>query len=185
VTAVKEASCDEGNMKRTREVCGPEFAILSGDDERTFAMMSDSDIGACGAISVVSNVAPSAVTRMTHAVLEGDLEEGRRLAEALRPLFDVVTVKTQEPSPYGARLCKARNPLPIKTLMRILGMPSGAPRRPLGRMSPAGLETLLEAARAVWKKSPEILEPVGEAFGVDVGDRLYDLDNCRGLCEEP
>jgi 4-hydroxy-tetrahydrodipicolinate synthase len=172
-------------MKRTREVCGPEFRILSGDDERTLAMMTDPEIAACGAISVVSNVAPAAVTQMAHAVLDGDLKTGRRLAGALQPLFDIVTVKTQEASPYGARLCRARNPLPIKTLMSVLGMPSGPLRRPLGRMTTAGLEKVLEAARAVWKKDPEVLQPVGEAFGVDVGDRLYNLDYCRGLSEEP
>jgi 4-hydroxy-tetrahydrodipicolinate synthase len=185
VTAVKEASLDPQNVRRTREVCGPEFGILSGDDERTLAMMTDPDIAACGVVSVVSNVAPATVTQMAHALLDGDLEMGRRLAGALQPLFDIVTVKTQEASPYGARLCKARNPLPIKTLMQVLGMPSGRPRRPLGRMTPAGLEKVLEAARTVWKKDPEVLQPVGDAFDVDVGDRLYNLDHCRGLCEEP
>jgi 4-hydroxy-tetrahydrodipicolinate synthase len=185
VTAVKEASANEQNMRRTREVCGPDFAILSGDDELTFSMMTDPDIAACGAVSVVSNVAPSAVTCMTHAVLDGNADEGGKIAQALQPLLEVVTVRTQEPSAYGTRLCKARNPLPIKTLMRVLGMPAGPVRSPLGKMTPAGLESVLAAARAVWKKNPEILEPVGEAFDVDVGDRLFNLDYCRGLCEEP
>ncbi len=178
VNAVKEASADIENMRRTRQCCGPDFSILSGDDGMTPHMMADGAIGACGAISVVSNVAPGAVQQMTRAFLAGDEQEGRRLADALQPLFDIVTVKTQEDSPWGQRLCKARNPLPIKTLMRLLGMPVGPVRRPLGRMTPAGLEVVVRAARTVWENAPEILQPVGAAFEVDIAERLSDPD-CR------
>jgi len=181
VSAVKEASADLGNMRRTREVCGPDFAILSGDDGLTFAMMADTSIGACGVVSVVSNVAPAAVCRMTRALLRGDQAEGKRLADALQPLFDIVTVKTQEESPYGKRLCKARNPLPIKTLMRLLGVPVGPLRQPLGKMTPSGLQAVGRAARQVWQKNPEILEPLGRAFCIDIEERLSDPACCRGL----
>ena len=93
-------------------------------------------------------------------------------------------MKTQEESPYGPRACKARNPLPIKTLMRLLGMPSGPARRPLGRMTPAGLEVVIAAARQVWQKTPEVLEPVGDFFGVDVQERLTDPACRAGLAYE-
>ena len=184
VNAVKEASASLDNMRRTREVCGEDFAIISGDDGLTYTMMSDDSIGACGVISVVSNVAPAAVSQMAQALLEGNRAEGERLAEALEPLFGIVTVKTQEDSPYGPRACKARNPLPIKTLMRILGMPAGPLRRPLGRMTRAGLAKVLDAARTVWSENPEVLEPVGTAFGVDVEERLHEPRFWRGLCYE-
>lgn len=181
VNSVKEASADIENMRRTRECCGADFSILSGDDGMTARMMTDEAVGACGVVSVVSNVAPAAVQQMTEAFANGDEEEGRRLAEALQPLFDIVTVKTQEPSPWGERLCKARNPLPIKTLMRLLGMPVGGVRRPLGKMTPAGLEVVARAAKTVWQKNPAILEPIAAAFEVDIGQRLTDPDCRRGL----
>jgi len=181
VHTVKEASADLANMRRTRELCGPEFAILSGDDSLTYQMMTDRSIAACGVVSVVSNVAPAAVRQLAQALLAGNGGEGKRLAEALDPLFNIVTVKTQEDSPYGRRLCKARNPLPIKTLMRLLGMPAGPLRRPLGKMTPAGLQTVLDAARKVWEKNPDVLEPVGKAFDVDVEERLFDPACCREL----
>jgi len=176
VNAVKEASGDMSNIRRTRAYCGPDFDILSGDDDNTLRMMSEPEIGASGAVSVVSNVAPGAVQRMTECALEGDLEGGRRLASALQPLFDIVTVKTREDSPWGGRLCKARNPLPIKTLMRLLGMPVGGMRRPLGKMTPAGLDVVVGAARKVWENNPEILQPIAETFDVDVGVRLSRLE---------
>jgi 4-hydroxy-tetrahydrodipicolinate synthase len=171
-------------MRRSRECAGEDLQILSGDDDMTFTMMTDPCIGAGGVISVISNVAPGPVQQMTEAVLEGDAEEGQRLYEALKPLFGIVTVKTQEESPWGSRLCKARNPLPIKTLMRLLGMPVGPPRRPLGKMTRAGLAVVRDAARRVWKNSPQILRPVEEAFSVDVEERLEDPDLLDGLYYE-
>ena len=182
VNSVKEASGSLENMRRTREVCGPDFQILSGDDGLTLAMMVDEAIGACGVISVISNVAPAAVAQLVSALAEGDRAEADRLGKALAPLFGIVTVRTQEDSPYGPRTCKARNPLPVKTLMRALGMPVGPVRRPLGRMTAAGLQVVLEAARAVWASDPEVLRPVRDAFGVDVERRLSEPHYWQDLC---
>jgi len=184
VNAVKEASGSLENMRHTRQCCGVSMEILSGDDDKTFEMMIDKNIGACGVISVVSNVAPASVQRMTDALLDGRLDEGRALCDALKPLFEIVTVKTQEDSPYGERLCKARNPLAIKTLMSVLGMPVGPCRRPLGKMTEKGIGVVLEAARTVWASNPEVLEPVGKAFEVDVETRLHDPGVLRGLFYE-
>jgi 4-hydroxy-tetrahydrodipicolinate synthase len=172
VNAVKEATGNLHNMRRTREVCGDDFAILSGDDPLTLTMMTDEAIACSGCISVWSNVAPGAVSAMVAAALEGNVQEADRLNEALQPLFDIVTVKTQEESPWGPRLCKARNPLPVKTFMRLLGMPVGPCRRPLGRMTPQGLQVLLEAGLSVWQNNPEVLQPVADTFGVDIKERL-------------
>ncbi len=185
VNSVKEASGDLENMRLTRELCGPEFRILSGDDGLTYAMMTNPSIAACGVVSVVSNVAPRAVQQMAESLGRGDMAEGERLARALEPLFDIVTVKTLETAGrHGERMCKARNPLPIKTLMRLLGMPAGLPRRPLGKMTLQGLETVVQAARTVWDRSPEVLEPISRAFDVDIEGRLNDPVHRRGLAYE-
>ncbi|MFO8008391.1 MAG: 4-hydroxy-tetrahydrodipicolinate synthase [Candidatus Brocadiia bacterium] len=185
VNAVKEATGDLENMRRTRACCGPGFGILSGDDGMTPTMMTDPEVAACGVVSVVSNVAPAAVQQMAEALLNGDRAEGERLAKALEPLFDLVTVKTTENSPHGPRLCKARNPLPIKTLMRLLGMPCGGVRQPLGRMTSQGLETVVATALRVWRDNPEILKPVAQAFDVDIERRLHEPEFRRGLAYEP
>ena len=42
VNTVKEATGSIENMRRTRECCGPDFTILSGDDPMTVEMMTDS-----------------------------------------------------------------------------------------------------------------------------------------------
>ncbi|MFC1716242.1 4-hydroxy-tetrahydrodipicolinate synthase [Candidatus Poribacteria bacterium] len=184
VCAVKEATEDLENMKLTRRCCGDDFDILSGDDGKTLTMMIEPEIKASGVISVASNIAPGAVQRMTEHLNKGEIEEGKKLAEALQPLFDIITVKTSEGTPYGEVICKARNPLATKTLMNILGMPSGALRPPMGKMTKKGIAVVLEAGRAVHRNNPEILKPVADCFGVNVEERLNDDRFCDGLYYE-
>jgi len=174
VNMVKEATGSLDNMKRTRECCGDDFTILSGDDDKTFTMITDGAIKASGVISVASNIAPKAVQDMTTLASQGNVAEAEKLANALKPLFGIVTVKTQEETPSGTVGCRARNPLGTKTLMAILGMPGMPCRQPLGKMTKKGVEVVLEAGRTVWKNNPEILKPVADFFGVDVEARLFD-----------
>ncbi|MBW1694124.1 MAG: 4-hydroxy-tetrahydrodipicolinate synthase, partial [Deltaproteobacteria bacterium] len=92
------------------------------------------------------------------------------------------TIKTTEQTPFGEVMCRARNPLGIKTLMSILGMPSGGCRQPLGKMTQNGLETVLSAARKVQTDNPEIFQPIAEFFNVDIEDRLNNPSYREGLC---
>jgi 4-hydroxy-tetrahydrodipicolinate synthase len=181
VSCVKEATGDLKNMELTRQLCVDNFAILSGDDDKTYTMMTSPDISASGVISVTSNIAPRAVGNMVHYILDGNLEAANLLATALQPLFSIVTVKTIEQTPYGPAACKARNPLAYKTLMNVLGMPSGPCRQPLGKMTRGGLEVVLVNARKVWETHPEILQPIAEHFGVDLRERLYNERYLEGL----
>ena len=182
VATVKEATGNLENMKRTRQCCGPDYAILSGDDPMTYDMMTDPAIQAGGVISVASNVAPAAVTRMVELLAGGNQSEAAQLLQALKPLFGLVTVKTTEQSPFGEVVCRARNPLALKSLMTILGMPSGGCRRPLGLMTRKGIETVLAAARSVQSNNPEILKPIGEFFGVNIAERLETPSIWEPLC---
>jgi 4-hydroxy-tetrahydrodipicolinate synthase len=181
VRCVKEATGDLKNMELTRQVCGEDFDILSGDDDKTFTMMISPDIRASGVISVVSNIAPRAVADMVHYVLDGNEAAANVIAQALQPLFSIVTVKTQEQTPYGAVTCKARNPLAYKTLMNVLGMPSGPCRQPLGKMTRNGLDVVLANARKVYEANPQVFQPIADYFGVDVKDRLYNEKYLEGL----
>lgn len=174
VGAVKEATGDLENMKRTRECCGEDYVVLSGDDDKTYSMMIDPMIKAGGVISVASNIAPRGVKEMTVLIRKGRAEEAEQLMLSLKPLFEIVTVKTEEETPYGAVPCRARNPLAVKTLMAILGMPVGPCRQPLGKMTRKGVDVALNAGRTVWKNRPELLQPLADVFNVDIESRLYD-----------
>lgn len=184
VATVKEATANLHNMRRTRECCGPDFTILSGDDGMTYEMMTDSKIKAAGVISVVSNVVPQALNQMIQLLAQDDTSRAKTLLQKLEPLFGLVTIKTVEQTPFGQVECRARNPLGLKTLMAILGMPSGMCRPPLGKMTRNGIEVVLEAARTVHTNAPEILQPAADFFNVDIADRLENPEYRKGLFYE-
>ena len=172
INSVKEATGDKENMKRTRRLCGGDFTILSGDDGLISDIMTDSEIKAGGAISVMSNIIPEPLTRMVRHLNSGETQEAEAIQNAVKPLLSLVTVNTKEESPFGPAKCRARNPLPLKTLMQILGLPSGRCRQPIGRMTKTGIDMVINAARTVQKNNPEILAPIAEFFDVDIDERL-------------
>ncbi|MCD5391105.1 4-hydroxy-tetrahydrodipicolinate synthase [candidate division NPL-UPA2 bacterium] len=176
VRAVKEATGDLERMIKERRLVGNDFDILSGDDDLTFEMMTRPGIRASGVVSVISNVVPGAVEEMVRKTLAGD-SRGGDLRDALSPLFGIVTVKVEDERtfPDGSKVAvedKFRNPLPLKTLMNGLGMSAGPCRRPLGRMSPNGVQVVRSAVRTIWEKNPEILRPIEDAYGVKIEERL-------------
>lgn len=72
ISAIKEAS---GNMAQIVEIfarCGDSIDVYSGEDAITIPMMA---MGAKGAISVLSNVAPAQSVAMTDAFFAGRLDE--------------------------------------------------------------------------------------------------------------
>ncbi len=186
IHAVKEATGNLDRMARTRQLVGPDFYIMSGDDDITFKMMTDPAIKAAGVISVVSNVAPAAVEKMCRSILAGDIATAEKMRDALAPLFGIVTVKVENERrlPDGSTVRvqdRFRNPLGIKVLMSALGMPSGPGRRPIGKMTQAGVEVLRKAASEVWATNPEILAPIGDFYGVDVEARIKSDDVWSGI----
>ena len=181
VNTVKEATANVDNMKRTRECCGADYTILSGDDGMTFQMMTDPLIQAAGVISVMTNIAPRAITEMVRHLNNGDNADALKLKNALDPLFGLVTVVTEEKTPYGRVTCRARNPLGVKTFMAILGIPVGGCRQPLGKMSLNGIRKVLDTAKAVQQNNPEILQPLADFFSVDIDERLNSPASLEGL----
>ncbi|THB73034.1 MAG: 4-hydroxy-tetrahydrodipicolinate synthase [Desulfobacteraceae bacterium] len=172
LNSVKEATGDLDNMKLTRTLCGDDFSIFSGDDGIIYQIMTDPQIKACGSISVMSNIAPGLMTRMVQMINAGDTDGAQQIQNALAPLLDLVVVVTQEESDFGRVKCRARNPLPLKTLMQLLGMPSGACRKPIGKMTSQGLAQVVSAAQKVWADNPEVFEPIATHFDLDIDDRL-------------
>ncbi len=181
VNTVKEATGNLDNMKRTRECCGNAFTIMSGDDGLAFKMMTDPDIMASGCISVISNIVPKFATEMIMLLDQGKVDEAQKIHDAIEPLMGLVTVFTQESTPYGEVTCRARNPLAIKTLMQVLGMPSGSCRQPMGRMTTKGMDLVIGIAKKVQIANPEVFEPIAGFFNVDVEERLENPDYRKGL----
>ncbi len=135
VVGVKEASGNVGQMMDVIDQLPKEFTVLSGDDNLTLPLIS---LGGRGAISVVSNLLPRRTSQMVSAAMKGNLEEATRLHYELLPLFKGAFIDA--------------NPIPIKTAMRLSGMPSGGFRLPLCELSDQKEEKL----RAILVKYKEL-----------------------------
>ncbi len=181
ISCVKEATGNLENMKLTRKFCGDDFKIFSGDDALIYDIMIDPEIKASGGISVMSNIAPKFLTQLTILIINNKIDEATALQKALKPLLDLVVVTTQEECEFGPIVCRSRNPVPVKTLMQLLGMPSGPCRQPLGRMTKKGLAIVVEAAKQVQTDNPEIFEPIASHFDVDIEDRLNNPEYQKDL----
>jgi 4-hydroxy-tetrahydrodipicolinate synthase len=188
VCAVKEATGSSENAARIRACCEQacdKFAILSGDDERTFGMMESMNILADGVISVISNIAPGPVGTMVKLHRRGERKESLFWHNFLSPLYKIITIKTEEDTPYGSVICRARNPLPIKTAMNILGLPAGPCRRPLGKMTKKGFRAVHAAIKGCNEANYELFAPLKDFFGVNVEQQLnHSYDSYKQLYYE-
>lgn len=172
VRSVKEATGDLERMAKTRALLGEDFDILSGDDDKTYEMMTRQDIRASGVVSVMSNIIPGPINEMVRAIRNGNMEKANRLKNVLDPIFKVVTVNTIESYEGFEVPAKFRNPLAIKTMMKGLGLPSGPCRPPLGKMTPKGVEVVRSALKEVYEKDKEVLRPIQEFYKVNIDERL-------------
>jgi len=189
VRGVKDATGNIEYMVRARFLAPHGFSIFSGDDSLAFEAMTTSDVGADGVISVISNICPGPVRWLCDAIKEKNIKRAVELQKALEPLFRMVTVtanRTFEILPGGTKEVtvqdKFRNPLPVKTMMNGLGIPAGHCRQPLGRMTAKGVFLVRQALIQVWAENPELLIPVQEFYGVDIGERLKNDSIWHNLC---
>lgn len=125
IVGVKEASGNFSLVAETRALCGDDFYIWSGNDDQVVPLMS---LGAKGVISVVSNILPELMVKMTHLCLEGKFEEAAKLQidnfELANGLFMEV------------------NPIPVKIASEMMGLCSGKLRLPLCEMTDEHTEAL-------------------------------------------
>jgi 4-hydroxy-tetrahydrodipicolinate synthase len=125
VVAIKDAT---GNLVRGSELVakvGDRMTILSGDDGTSFPLYA---VGARGVISVVSNIAPRAMSDMWDAVKAGDWARAKQRHFELRVFSQMLFA---EPSPA-----------PTKAALAILGRCTADVRLPLVAAS-AGLHEQL------------------------------------------
>ena len=83
-----------------------------------------------------------------------------------------MTVNTVESYEGFEVPCKFRNPVPVKTIMKGLGLPSGPCRPPLGKMAPKGLDVVRKILREVHERNPEIFRPLEDFYKVNMEDRI-------------
>ena len=114
IIGIKEASGNKEQIGKILKGRPEGFAVLSGNDDDTLALMKD---GADGVISVASNVFPSAMVDLVRALQNGKWEDAEKMNARLSPLFKALFV---EP-----------NPIPAKAAMAQLGLMENSLRLPL------------------------------------------------------
>jgi len=128
IVGIKEATGDLTRITRIRELCGPDFAIYSGDDATGCeALLS----GANGVISVTNNVAPRAMHELCVAALAGNRAEAERIDAMLRGLHKELFIEA--------------NPIPVKWALAEMGRMDTGIRLPLTWLSEAAREPLRRA----------------------------------------
>ena len=132
IVALKEASGNISYVAKVARSVGPEFALLSGNDDMIVPVLS---LGGSGVISVFANICPRVCHDMVASYLAGDtaraLEMQLKYLELINALFIEV------------------NPIPVKEAMNMLGMGAGAFRLPLCEMDGKNRETLRRALRVL------------------------------------
>ena len=125
IVCVKEASGNLGNIQRTRTLCPEDFYIWSGNDDETVPICV---LGGVGVISVVANIAPALMHRLTQLCLTGDYRAAGALQVELKDLCDTM-------------FCEV-NPIPVKTAMGLMGLCEDTLRLPLCEPSAANRERI-------------------------------------------
>ena len=155
IAGVKEASGNFSQIQKTRNLCPADFAIWSGNDDETAAICM---LGGSGVISVVANVLPAEMHRLTALCLANDFSAAGRLQLKLKPLCD-------------ALFCEV-NPIPVKTALNLMGLEArgaAAPSLPPHRRQ-----------RGAAEAGPFI---VGSAAGADLLSS-FSREKCRCSCEQ-
>jgi 4-hydroxy-tetrahydrodipicolinate synthase len=130
VMGIKEASGDLAQMMQILRDRPERFAVLSGDDWLTLAVVA---AGGDGLISVASNEIPGPMRDLVQLMLAGDWEKARACHYRLLPLMDANFLET--------------NPGPVKAALALTGRIRNVLRLPLVPVSEktrTALETALK-----------------------------------------
>lgn len=131
IVGVKEASGDFSAIAKLMYLCKDiDIDLYSGNDDQIVPLMS---LGGKGVISVLSNIAPRKTHDICRAMLEGNIELGRKLQiEAMNVINNLFTEV---------------NPIPVKAAFNLMGKKVGNPRLPLTDMEDSNKEKLRLALR--------------------------------------
>lgn len=134
IIAVKEASGNYAQISTVIRNRPAGFTVLSGNDDETLSLMAT---GAEGVISVASNIAPSEMVALTHALMKDDMATAREFHYRLMPLFKHCFVES--------------NPIPAKAAMAQLGLMENVLRLPLVPATEKTETLMKETLTALWK----------------------------------
>ena len=114
IVALKESSGNLDQVSEIVRITPKDFLVYSGDDSLTLPILS---VGGVGIISVAAHAVGIRMKEMVDAFYVGDTAKARAIHLELLPFFKAIFVTT--------------NPIPIKTVMSLLGHEVGGFRLPM------------------------------------------------------
>ena len=135
IDAIKEAS---GSVDKISDIyralqhegIEDDFNILSGEDSLTLPIMA---VGGTGVISASANIDARRMVLMVDSILNDDYTRAMELHYEMVELIRALFIES--------------NPVPVKTAMNLMGLPSGPFRLPLVEMKEENLEVLKKALK--------------------------------------
>ncbi len=130
IVALKDAAGDVGETARLIAAAPEGFEVYSGEDSLTLSLLS---VGAVGTVSVASHWSTPETTELMKSFFAGDFNRAVEVNRRLIPSYDF---ESGDLTP---------NPIPTKAMMKILNLPGGDCRLPMGPEP----EWLAEKARGI------------------------------------
>jgi 4-hydroxy-tetrahydrodipicolinate synthase len=131
IIGIKESSGDLAQVQHLLAGRPDGFAVLSGEDWMTLAIIA---AGGDGLISVASNEIPREMRALVHMTRRGHLEDARSLLYRILPLLEANFLET--------------NPAPVKAALHAMGRIQDVLRLPLVPLSASRRPALLAALDA-------------------------------------
>ena len=117
IVALKDAAGDVAETARLITAAPEGFEVYSGEDSLTLPLLS---VGAVGTVSVASHWSTPETAELMKAYFEGDFLRASEINQRLLPSYEF---ESGDLTP---------NPIPTKAMMKILGLPGGDCRLPMG-----------------------------------------------------
>ena len=130
IIGVKESNKDFEHINRLLHKMGRDFLVYSGIELLCFPILA---IGGAGYVSATGNLMPAKVASLYDLTAAGEWEKARQNHYELMPLNDAVFLEI--------------NPVPVKTILGMMGKCSPEVRLPLAPVSPQNRARLEKIAR--------------------------------------
>ncbi|MFZ3102228.1 MAG: 4-hydroxy-tetrahydrodipicolinate synthase [Desulfitobacteriaceae bacterium] len=114
IVSIKESAGLMDQVSELKRILPADFTVYSGDDSQTLPMLA---LGCSGVVSVAAHIIGDDMKNMMNAWFAGDSKTAAQWHLQLYPFFKGIFVTT--------------NPVPIKTLVNMLGLKAGGVRLPL------------------------------------------------------
>ena len=124
IIGIKDAAGNPGETARVLAAAPDDFAVWSGDDPMTLPLLA---VGAVGVIGTGTHWFGEVMSELISAFTKGDHDRAQELNASL---FESYTYESREIAQFA---------LAVKVVLRVLGLPAGPCRLPIGP-EPDGLE---------------------------------------------